>query len=338
MKFGVGWFPTGPASDMVERAVLAEKLGFDAFWVADTHLIWREVWVLLGAMAARTSRIEIGPGVTHPIVRHPSLIAAAIATLAELAPGRVNLGIGIGDSGPANMGLPRATLKQLETAIRDIKSLLRGEPMVAGETEFRLAYAKGDGVPIYVAGASDRTHRMAGRVAEGVFVAGAVDELRTSVATVRDGEQAAGRSPHSTQVVLFTTSSIDPDPQVARAAVRQVVARKSVVSLGIESRRGTLDPADLEPLERLRQAYDTHHHMEALYNELVLDRWVDRFSLAGTPEQVLARCRQAAVDGADQLSIVFNGPDLEEQLRRFAEAVIVPMRAGGNEPLPQPLP
>src|SRR5436305_14498760 len=126
---------------MVRRAILAEELGFDAFWVADTHLIWREAWVLLGAIARETSRIEIGPGVTHPIVRHPSLIAAAIATLAELAPGRVNLGIGIGDSGPANMGLPRATLKQLESAILDVKALLRGEPMVGSDAAIRLAYA-----------------------------------------------------------------------------------------------------------------------------------------------------------------------------------------------------
>src|SRR5437763_10049969 len=105
VQFGVGLFPTGPASAIVRRAALAEELGFDAFWVADTHLIWREAWVLLGAIAQQTTRIAIGPGVTHPIVRHPSVIAAGIHTLAELAPGRVRLGIGIGDSGPANMGL-----------------------------------------------------------------------------------------------------------------------------------------------------------------------------------------------------------------------------------------
>jgi 5,10-methylenetetrahydromethanopterin reductase len=326
MKFGVGWFPTGPAPAMVQRAVLAEELGFDAFWVADTHLIWREAWVLLGAMAARTTRIELGPGVTHPIVRHPSLIASAIATLAELAPGRVNLGIGIGDSGPANMGLPRASLKQLEAAVLDVNAMLSGHEVVRDGVPFRLAYAQSQPVPVYVAGASERTHRMAGRVADGTFVAGAVDELRASVEVIRASEHEAGRQARSTQVVLFATCSIDDDPSIAREAVRPVVARKSVVSLGIEARRGTLHPADREPLERLRQAYDTHHHMEALYNELVLDRWVDRFSIAGTPDQVLAGCRQAEADGADQVAMVFNGRDLETQMRRFAEAVITPMR------------
>src|SRR4051794_25977021 len=152
---------------MVRRAVLAEELGFDVFWVADTHLIWRDAWVLLGAIARDTKSIRIGPGVTHPIVRHPSTIAAAMHTLAELAPGRVNLGIGIGDSGPANMGLPRASLAQLEAAVVDIKAMLRGEAVESDGTPLRLAYASDQAVPVYVAGASDRTHRMAGRVAEG---------------------------------------------------------------------------------------------------------------------------------------------------------------------------
>jgi 5,10-methylenetetrahydromethanopterin reductase len=322
MKFGVGLFPTAPSPDMLRAATLAEELGFDSVWVADTHLIWRDVYVLLGAMAARTQGIAIGTGVTHAQVRHVSLTAAAIASLAELAPGRVNLGIGVGDSGPANMGLPRSSLAQLEQAIADIRALLRGEEIAGEHAPLRLAYAPGAPVPVYVAGSSDRTHRFSGRVADGAYVAGAVDRLAESVAAIREGEREAGRPEGSVDVLLWTVCSIDDDPAAAREAVKPVVARKAIIGGDLAERLGTLPEEDREPLARLRAAYDTHHHMGAQYAGLVPDRWIDRFAIAGTAAQVRERCRRAAADGADHIAMVFMGPNLEEQLRRFADAVL----------------
>ncbi|HLQ34310.1 MAG TPA: LLM class flavin-dependent oxidoreductase [Chloroflexota bacterium] len=326
LKFGLGLFPTAPTPDGLRAAVLAEELGFDTVWVADTHLIWRDVYVLLGAIAGATRRVAIGPGVTHPHIRHTSLTAAALASLAELAPGRVKLGMGVGDSGPANMGLPRASLAQVQRGVGEIRALLRGEEVDSSGTKLRLAYAPGEAVPVYVAGSSDRTHRFAGRIADGTFVAGAVDELALNVAAVREGEREAGRSVGLVEIVLYTTGSIDANPAVARQAVRGVVARKAINTFGRQDRLGRLDAADREPYERLRDSYDTHHHMQPIYGDLVPDRWIDRFALAGTADQVLARCRQAAADGADEIAIVFSGPGLLEQIRRFAEAVIQPLR------------
>ena len=220
----------------------------------------------------------------------------------------------------------RASLRELQSAVHEVKALLRGVDVVRDDTTLRLAYADRVAVPVYVAGASDRTHRMSGEVADGALVAGAVDELATSVAAIRAGERDAGRPDRSTQVALFTTACLDENEAAAREAVRPVVARKAINSLGRRARLGTLDPSDQEPLDRLRDAYDTHHHMEARYNELVPDRWVDRFSVAGSPGRVLDRCRQAASDGADQVAVVFAGEDPEAQMRAFADAVIAPMK------------
>jgi hypothetical protein len=66
--------------------------------------------------------------------------------------------------------------------------------------------------------------------------------------------------------------------------------------------------------------------MEPRYNELVPEEWVDRYALGGTPEQVLTSCRRAEADGADQVSVVFTGKDLEKQMRIFGEAVIAQMK------------
>ena len=88
VKFGVGLFATENAREGLRLAQLADDLGYDRFWVGDSHMIWREPYVLMGAMAATTKRIAIGPGVTHPLVRHITVTASAMATLNELAPGR----------------------------------------------------------------------------------------------------------------------------------------------------------------------------------------------------------------------------------------------------------
>ena len=130
VQFGAGHLPSEDAAEVVRMAVLAEELGFDVFYVADSHIISREAYVLLGA----------------------------IATLQELAPGRVRLGLGVGDSGSTNLGLRRATLRELEAAVVGLRSLLAGEAMTIQDRDFQLRHlATGQPAPgIYVAGASDR--------------------------------------------------------------------------------------------------------------------------------------------------------------------------------------
>ena len=105
IKFGVGLYGTDSAQEAVQLARTAEALGYDRFWIGDSHMIWRELYVLAGAIAMMTNKIAIGPGVTHPAVRHLTVTASAMATLHELTQGRVFLGFGVGASGPANVGI-----------------------------------------------------------------------------------------------------------------------------------------------------------------------------------------------------------------------------------------
>jgi 5,10-methylenetetrahydromethanopterin reductase len=305
---------------------LAEELGFDVFWVADSHMIWRELYTLLGAIATATHRITMAPGVTHPFVRHPSVTASAIATLEELAPGRVRLGLGVGDSGPANLGLRKASLRELEHTVVGVRALLSGQSMDGR----RLAFTPSSVPPIYVAAASNRTHAMGGRVADGALVGGPPDELPQTIEVIRDAERAAGRVSPAVKIGVWTCVSIDPDRDAARRAVQPVVARKALNSLGILERNGQLDEVDREPLARLRREWDAMQHMAERYATLVEERWVDRFSFAGTAQEVAAGCRRAIQDGADEISAIFRHPGgarIDEQLVRFADAVIRPLRA-----------
>src|SRR2546430_11705734 len=108
----------------------AEALGWDAAWQPDSQLRRRDTYVLLAAAARATERIMLGPLLANPVNRHPSVTASSIATIDELAPGRVLLGWGVGDTAVRLAGLRPARGKELEAATRLMRALLDGK---AGE-------------------------------------------------------------------------------------------------------------------------------------------------------------------------------------------------------------
>src|SRR6185312_7030936 len=106
---------------------------------------------LLGALAVSTERIHLGTGVSHFAGRHASVIASAMATLDELAPGRIRLGIGVGDSGPLNLGVARSSLRELEAGVVAIRDLLEGREVDGPSKKLALAAVqpRKNPVPIY---------------------------------------------------------------------------------------------------------------------------------------------------------------------------------------------
>lgn len=334
VKFGVGFAPNVGAPKVIDTARLAEDLGFDVFWLTDSHLAGREALAMLGALAVSTQRIHLGPGVSHLAGRHPTVIASAMATLDELAPGRIRLGIGVGDSGPLNLGVPRTSLRDLEQAIGDIRGLIQGHDVPGPSRPVKLAYGSPDrNVPIYVAGSGEKTHRMTGRVADGALISGQPDELPASIANVRAGEREADRPAGATRILLWTTVAVDDDRAAARAAVRGSVARRALNSYGRLAKQNLLSAEDAEALARLQAAHDGGHVWEAGYADLVPERWVDTFSIAGTPQEVQDKLARAIQNGAEEISMILMGPRSGErgsadQLTRFAESVLHPMRKG----------
>lgn len=331
-RFSVAFFPPENGRVAVRRARLAEQLGFDTFWIPDSHMIWGDPYVLLGAVAAATERIRVGPGVTHPLVRHLTVTASAIATLAAMAPSRVRLGIGIGSSGPATVGVRRVGARELEAAIGVLRGLVSGTAVEHEGRSVQITFAAGHAVPIVVGAMSEHTLQMAGRAADGVIFSGPVDGLGFCLDAVGQGERAANRPPGSVRVTLIAPVAIDRDAERAREAVKPVVARTALVWLTLAARRGTIDEADREPWQRLQRAYDPYRHMTAAYSHLVEERWLDRFALAGTPDDVFQHCRRAVASGASEIIVNLVGSDGEAQLSRFGEEVL-PRFPSGEFPI-----
>ena len=103
MDISCGFAPSAAAPDLVAAA---EQLGYRRAWMYDSPALYPDVWVALSRAAERTSTIGLGPGVLVPSLRHVMVTAAATAGLAELAPGRVALGIGTGFTGRLVLGQP----------------------------------------------------------------------------------------------------------------------------------------------------------------------------------------------------------------------------------------
>jgi 5,10-methylenetetrahydromethanopterin reductase len=296
MKFDVGILGSQPVPIIVEQVRLAESLGYDTAWITDTHLVCRELWVTLTACALATSRIRLGPGITVPHTRHISVTASAAASLEELAPGRVVVGVGTGGSAAQTMGLTlaqtarTATLEAMATSLRRLtrREAIRFET----GTEGRLAWLRQPrAIPIYAAGSGPRMLAAAGRVGDGVIMYASVDPdiLRAGLGHVAAGARESGRALGELDVALWAPMSVARDGALARDHARGRVASALRHPLPVP-----FSDADREVVERLRRGYDAFQHATAAsrHRELVPDRLVDLMALAGTPEEVRAQVRR----------------------------------------------
>ena len=150
-EFGVGLFPTEPLQKMIHLAKVSEEAGFTHIWVGDSHLIWREAYVNMAAMMLNTTKVRFGTGVTNPLTRHPSVLASAYATLEEYAPGRMIVGIGLGDSSVETMGLKPSTLANFEKPLAQMRELFAGKEAELPSGKIHLLHPCKGKVPIYIA-------------------------------------------------------------------------------------------------------------------------------------------------------------------------------------------
>ena len=323
VRFGVGLYGTENARQSVSLARQAEILGYDRVWVGDSHMIWREVYALLGAIAATTRSLEIGPGVTHPQVRHLTVTASAMATLNELAPGRTILGIGVGATGPENIGMKPVKVEEFGAALEMLKRLLAGEEVFLNGRNARCVFAAGAKIPIYLGTRAPRVMKLAAQFCDGIVYTGEVSTLAPTIDTVRRCCAEADRSADGVSVVYRIPCCVAEDSSTAREEVKGKIARTAMTHLGRLHKMGRLDDAEERAaVERLWRHYDTYRHMGPEHSHLVRDQWVDRFAVAGTPDEVSEQVRTILRSDIGELTIIPFGKSKETVLKLFAEGVM----------------
>ncbi|MGH2670233.1 MAG: LLM class flavin-dependent oxidoreductase, partial [bacterium] len=116
-----------PSVDTPAHVKLAEQLGYHRAWVYDSPAFYHDVFMTLARSADRTTTIGLGTGVMIPSFRHPMDAAASIASLVDLAPGRVAIGVGTGFTGRAALGKRALPWRFVEDWVGAVQALLRGE-------------------------------------------------------------------------------------------------------------------------------------------------------------------------------------------------------------------
>ena len=181
-------FPT--ALDSPDHVALAEELGFERAWLYDTPQQSPDVWMTLALAAERTERIGIGPGVLVPSLRHPMVNAAATATLAALAPGRVEVAFGTGFTGRRAMGYGAVPWAFMDSYIRAYKGLLRGETIEWEGARMRMLHPDGHApprpvdVPVIIGALGPKGAGVARELADGLFVTLQLPEFTTEFSRV----------------------------------------------------------------------------------------------------------------------------------------------------------
>jgi probable F420-dependent oxidoreductase len=306
LSFGVCISPDPPVSRTVALTRLAEANGFEYAWLWDSHVLWQEVYPIFTLMATGTERIKIGPCVTNPATRDPTVTASAFATLNEISGGRMVMGIGRGDSARRVLGQRPVTLARMEEAIHVIRDLAAGREVSYHGTDLQLKWAHGE-LPVWVAAYGPQALRLAGRCADGLIMQLADPFIvEWSLRYVREGAEQAGRSFDQIQIMSAAPTFITDDLPTARDQVRWFPAMVSNHVVDLVTRYSTTElPAELTDFIKARDHYDyaDHGRRGAAHAAFVTDEIVDRFCVIGPVEQCRQKLEELAAAGVHQFNV-----------------------------------
>ncbi len=312
VRLGLLYLGSRPATRVVEIAQFAEARGFDFFWVPDERF-FRDVYGLCAAVAGATTTIQIGPCVTDPYTRHPSLTTMAIATLDELSEGRAVLGLGAGISGFSELGIRRRQVaRRSAETIHLVRRLLTGDDVeihgdvfsFSGRLHFR---PPRDDVQIYLAAGGPMMLRTGGMLANGVIIEGCIapGTLERAWDVIQLGATYVGRDPASIDLVARIDVAVDTTLDAAYDALRPRVARKLLAaSPGFVTflARGLVVPEGLrETVADIGYTWDDA--TLAALAERIPDSYVDAFAIAATPDALGPRLDQLVERGATQIIV-----------------------------------
>jgi probable F420-dependent oxidoreductase len=325
MQFGITLKPDIPVERILSLTRQAEAAGFQYGWIFDSHVLWKEPYPLLALMAANTQRMHFGTCVTNPAVRDLTVTASLFATLNLISNGRMELGIGRGDSSRRVLGKKPVSWSQLEAAVKVFRDLTAGREIEYEGQPTRLTWATVS-PRVWIAGYGPKVLHMAGRVADGIILQFADPDLISwCMGFVKEGARMADRDPDEIEVMSAAPVWVSDDLAVAREHVRWFPALVSnhVMDLIRQYKPDDL-PAALTSYVQDRGSYDYQHHcvVESDNANFVSDEVVDRFCLVGPVEAHHEKLRKLASVGVTQFNLYLMCGDEEQTLDIYQRDVL----------------
>jgi coenzyme F420-dependent glucose-6-phosphate dehydrogenase len=316
-----------PPRRLLDLALEAEAVGFDSVWTSDHFQPWRHtgghapnalVW--LGAAAQATSRVTIGTSVLTPSFRYnPAIVAQAFATLGCLAPGRIILGVGTGESMnevPVGVDWPEQAERfaRLREAVELIRRLWREEFVTHRGEYFRTHAATiydrpEQEVPIYIAASGPAAARLAGRLGDGFICTsgkGAELYVDTLLPGLAEGAEKAGRDVDAIDRMIEMKVSFDHDIDQAYEDTKVWAA----LALPGEKKMGVDDPREMERLAKEAEPY-AHR------------RWL----VSGDPDEHVDQIAPYIDYGFNHLVFHFPGDAQEAAIARYGQVILPRLRA-----------
>ena len=326
LEFAITFKPDMPHQRILSLAEQAELAGFTYGWIFDSHVLWQDPYPLLTLMATSTERMRLGTCVTNPAVRDATVTASLLATLNRISGGRMDLGIGRGDSSRRVMGKKPTTLERLEETVRVIKDLCAGEQIEYEGRTIQMGWATEGVPPVWVAGYGPKALKCAGRIGDGVILQFADPHLiKWCLGFVREGAEEAGRDFSKIRVMSAAPVWVSNDLAKARDHVRWFPALVSNHVVDLVSRYKPEElPPELTGYVSDRKGYDYLHHAEVGSSnaEFVTDEIVDRFAIVGPAGEHVRRLRELAEAGVTQFNIYLMSGDEEETVEVYGRDVV----------------
>src|SRR5258706_3179083 len=308
----------------------AEAAGFNYGWIFDSHVLWQEPYPLLTLMAANTKKMRFGTCVTNRVVRDPTVTASLLATLNRISGGRMDLGIGRGDSSLRVMGKKPTTIANVEGTVQVIRDLNSGKQIVYQEHPIQMPWADSGVPPVWVAGYGPKVLACAGRIGDGVILQFADPHLiKWCLKFVREGAEEAGRDFSKIRVMSAAPVWVSDDLAKARDHVRWFPALVSNHVVDLVSRYKPEElPPELTSYIRDRKGYNYLHHAEVGSSnaEFVTDEIVDRFCIVGPAQEHVRKLKELQDIGVTQFNIYLMSGDEKETVKAYGRDVVPRLR------------
>jgi 5,10-methylenetetrahydromethanopterin reductase len=319
--------------DYVDWVRLVESCGYELLGFGDSQLRWADCHSVLAITAAASTRLTLGPFITNPVTRHPTVTANAMTTLQMLSHGRMFCGIGNGETSVRDLGRPSITLAEFEEYVLAVKGLTAGEEVVFQGHPLKMLWDV-ERVPIWVAGDGPRMLQLAGRIGDAAIVGnGATPELiRYAKEQVRIGAEQVGRDPADIDVWFMVRVLITESEEAGFDAYRFYLATYANTRYqAAVHRKGIEVPPEIE--QRLRGFRSEFRYNESLRPDLThnadlvdkygLREWLGRqFAITGPVEQCIEKLEAVAAAGGTHLVLPQMHADIMGTTSQIAKEIL----------------
>jgi probable F420-dependent oxidoreductase len=305
---------------LAEHAALAreaEQLGYSDAW--SLEIDGCDCFTPLAVVADATN-MRVGTAIANVFTRGPAILAQTAAGLAEIAPGRFQLGIGSGSAtivetwNGGRFTKPATRVREMATFLR--KAFAGERVTVAGETfrveGFRLSRPPAQPIPIHIAGLRPGMLRVAGELADGAILNWlSAEDVKQSVAVVRQAATAAGREPDQIEITARLMVNVDPPGETGDLASRRYMNAYLNVPVYKGFHRWLGRGADLQPTWDAWDAGDRRGAVAALHPHTV-----DQLVVRGTRVERNAHVRRYLESGVDTAFLHFFTAEQDDAKRR----------------------